>query len=99
MAIVIIGHAPNRAMYDAVTAAMEETLGGELVAQDGLIVHTASELADGSIQIVDVWATAAAAEAFEQNLLLPAFVTVGVPQELLDASPAERTETFELTTP
>lgn len=99
MAIVIIGHAPNRAMYDAVTAAMEEAIGGELVAQDGLIVHTASELADGRVQIVDVWASTAAAEAFEHNLLLPAFAKAGVPQEILDASPAERSETFEVTTP
>jgi hypothetical protein len=38
----------------------------------GLIVHTASQRADGTVQIIDVWETRQAADAFANNVIRPA---------------------------
>jgi len=96
MARVSIGHAPNREMYDAVNQAMNDANGGEMPMSPGLIVHTASELDDGRIQIVQVWESGEAEQNFVDNFLMPAFQKVGVPEEAMAAGTPERTETFEL---
>jgi hypothetical protein len=64
--VVVIGHAPSRAMYEKVGASMPSS------APAGLIVHTASEDADGTVRTVSVFESREASDAFEQDLLLPA---------------------------
>jgi hypothetical protein len=94
MAVVVIGYAPNREMYEGVDAAMAAANGGEMPSLPGLIVHTASELADGRVQIVDVWESAEAEQHFVDNFLMPAFVKAGVPEEAMADGAPERTEPF-----
>ena len=98
MGTVVIGYAPSREMYDGVNAAMRAANGGAMPSFEGCIVHTASELADGRIKIVDVWESSEAEQAFVDNHLMPAFRAAGVPEELLAANTPERTEPFELVT-
>jgi hypothetical protein len=62
--VVTVGVAPSRAMYEEV----DKALGG--LAPAGLIVHTATEVADG-IRIIDVWESRAAADAFGEQVLGP----------------------------
>ncbi|MDT4961882.1 MAG: hypothetical protein QOF87_1529 [Pseudonocardiales bacterium] len=80
--IVLIGHAPSRAMYEQVGKALD---GG---AAAGLIVHTASEDADGTVRIVDVWESRAAADAWERDVLNPAIEGV-MGASLADAAPPD----------
>ena len=96
MGIVVIGHAPNREMYEAVNDAMTAANGGQMPTFAGLVVHTASQLQDGRIQVVDVWESAEAEQNFTENFLMPAFVKAGVPAEAMAAGAPERTEPFEL---
>jgi hypothetical protein len=63
--IVLISTAPSRAMYDAAGAEVGSVLPA------GLIVHTASENADGSVRIIDFWESREAAEAFGRDVLEP----------------------------
>jgi hypothetical protein len=88
--VVIIGHAPSRAMYEEV----DRVMGG--VTPAGVIVHTASEDADGTVRIVDVWESREAADAFERDLLTPAIEKV-MGGSLADATPPDnmRTEYLE----
>ena len=94
MAQVLIGFAPSRELYDAVDAAIKQAVGDAV--PEGLIVHTASELPDGRVQIVDVWESSEAATAFEENQLFPAFAKAGVPEEVIAASRPDRLEPFEV---
>lgn len=80
MTIVLIGHAPSRAMYEEVSKSM----GGDAPA--GLIVHTASEDADGTVRIVDVWESREAADAFDRDELTPAIEKM-MGGNLADAAP------------
>ena len=68
--VVLIATAPSRALYEAV----DKVLGSDVPA--GCIVHTATEEADGTVRVVDVWESREAADAFERDLLMPAFETV-----------------------
>jgi hypothetical protein len=63
--IVQITIAPSRELYEAASA---ELVG---VIPAGLIVHTATESADGSVRIVDVWESRDAAESFGKDVLGP----------------------------
>jgi hypothetical protein len=92
--IVLIGHAPSRAMYEQVSKSMD---GGRPA---GIIVHTASEDADGTVRIVDVWESREAADAWERDVLTPAIEAV-MGGSLADASPPdsmrpEYLETFDV---
>jgi hypothetical protein len=75
MLVVMVSHAPSRDLYEKVAA--EAHIDEQR--PDGLIVHTASELADGSVRIVDVWESARHVEEFESDRLMPAFQAVGAP--------------------
>jgi len=72
MAVVFFTQAPSRAAYEQISAIVEDGSKPE-----GLIVHTATEQADGSVRIVDVWESVEANEAFGQKLM-GAFAQVGV---------------------
>ncbi len=74
MPIVQVSHADSRAEYDAVAQLLD--LSGNRPA--GLILHSASETPSGTVEIVDVWASAEHAAAFEREHLFPAFEATGV---------------------
>jgi hypothetical protein len=82
MPIVSLSTAPSRTLYEQVTK--EVDLAGNRPA--GLVLHAASELPGGEVQIVDVWESAAACEAFTTSRLFPAFAAVGV-LEMVQAGP------------
>jgi heme-degrading monooxygenase HmoA len=73
MTVVLIGTAPSREPYEQIAAAAH-------VSTDpppGIIVHTATEMPDGTVKIVDVWESRQAVEAFERDRLIPAFEAGG----------------------
>lgn len=74
MPIVQISHAPSRTEYEAVRALLD--LSADRPA--GLILHSAGETASGTVEIVNVWASAEQAAAFEREHLFPAFKASGV---------------------
>ena len=75
MPLVLISHAPSRELYERVAAEAHV----ESDPPQGCIVHTASELADGTVRIVDVWESQAHVDEFERTRLAAAFAAVGVP--------------------
>jgi len=75
MPIVMVSHAPSRDLYEQVAA--EAHIDAER--PDGLIIHTASETADGTVRIVDVWESAQHVEEFERTRLMAAFEAIGAP--------------------
>jgi hypothetical protein len=74
MTVVQVSTAPSRAAYDAVVPLVD--LAGSR--PEGLIAHTAHELPDGSVQIIDVYESREALEAFGRTRMLPAFQSAGV---------------------
>jgi hypothetical protein len=78
MPIVQISQAASRETYDAVS----NQLGLASDHPAGLIVHSASEIESGEVQIVDVWETAEHASAFERERLFPAFEAAGVMDQI-----------------
>jgi hypothetical protein len=62
----------NAEIYDAVAAKLD--VEGDPPA--GMIVHTAIDLGEGGIRIVDVWDSQQAFEAFRDDRLLPAIQAV-----------------------
>jgi hypothetical protein len=83
--VVQLTVAPSREMYDAASAELGSTRPA------GLIVHTATETADGSVRIIDVWESREAAEAFGQDVLGPIIVrqmeAAGMPAEMPGPAP------------
>lgn len=84
MAIVFSTGAPNRQAYEALSTTVEAD--GK---PPGLIVHTATELADGSVKIVDVWESKEACDAFGEKLM------AGFAQLGIDASEGPAPEILE----
>jgi hypothetical protein len=74
MPIVQLSHADSRAEYDAVTQLLDFSANRPA----GLILHAASETPTGTVEIVDVWASAEHAAAFEREHLFPAFEATGL---------------------
>lgn len=74
MPIVQVSHADSRAQYEAVSELLDLSANRPA----GLILHSASETPSGTIEIVDVWASAEHAAAFEREHLFPAFEATGV---------------------
>jgi hypothetical protein len=77
MSIVMVSHAPSRDLYEQVAAEAHI----DVERPDGLIIHTASETADGTVRIVDVWESQQHVDAFERTrlILIPAFEAIGAP--------------------
>jgi hypothetical protein len=89
MAVVLIANVPSRELYESVSAAAH-------VNDDpppGVIVHTATEMPDGTVKIIDVWESQADFEAFERDRLMPAFQSLGGPAE---PPPREVYEPFDV---
>jgi len=74
MAVVQVSSAPSRELYDAVVGHLD--LEGNRPA--GMLLHSAAELPSGEIQIVDVYESTDALQAFGQSRLFPAFAAAGV---------------------
>lgn len=74
MPIVQVSHADSRAQYEAVSELLDLSANRPA----GLILHSASETPSGTIEIVDIWASADHAAAFEREQLFPAFEAAGV---------------------
>ena len=85
MAVVLITYASSRDEYEQ----LADDTGN--VAPLGCIVHTASELDDGRVRVVDVWESQDAINDFFQNTLGPAFAKHGI-----EAERPELTETFNI---
>jgi heme-degrading monooxygenase HmoA len=74
MPVVQVSQAGSRGEYESVSSQLD--LQGDR--PPGLILHSASETASGEVEIVDVWESAEAARAFEQERLLPIFEAAGL---------------------
>ena len=90
MAVVVIAEASGRKSYEAVDPHLN--LAGDL--PNGLIVHTASEMPDGTVRIVNVWQSRADLEAFRRTRLFPAFDTAGIRAETETGPRPTYLETF-----
>jgi hypothetical protein len=62
MPIVMISHAPSRELHGRVAADAHT----DRDRPSGLVVHTASEMPDGSVRIVDVWESQEHVDEFER---------------------------------
>jgi len=89
MAIVFFTGAPSRDAYEQISAIVESD--GK---PEGLIVHTATEQADGMVRIVDVWESQEAVDAFGQKLM-GAFAQLGLTDEAA-AHPPEVLQPFRV---
>jgi hypothetical protein len=93
MAIVQLSTAPSRADYERVAQIVD--IAGDRPA--GLMLHAASELSNGEVQIVDVWDTAESIAEFSRNRILPAFAQVGMVDRANQNGPT-RSDTINLVT-
>ena len=89
MAIAQVSTAPSRELYDAVVKQLD--LEGQR--PSGLLVHAASEMPSGEIQIIDVYESR---EAFTRSRLFPAFAAAGVEDIAMRAEPPVAHEAFDL---
>ena len=93
MTVVQISQAPDRAAYEAVRAALPTE------PPAGLLLHTAHELPDGTVQLVDDYRTAQDLRAFVEGTLFPAFERAGrLAQTTAQARPVPH-EAFFVQTP
>lgn len=74
MAIVQVSSAGSRDEYEAVDRLLDLTSNRPA----GMLLHSASENADGSVLLVDVWESDDAMDAFERERLFPAFEAGGL---------------------
>jgi hypothetical protein len=90
MALMLVSNAPSRDAYDAIERIVDIT--GDR--PSGLLLHSAAEMADGTVLIVDIWESDAAMDAFERERLVPAFATGGMADAM--QAPPTRHSTFHL---
>ncbi|WP_235779634.1 hypothetical protein [Sinomonas notoginsengisoli] len=88
MPVAMVSYADTRDQYDSVPTVLDPK-------PAGLILHAASELPDGRVQIVDVWESIDASKAFEQTLF-PAFEKAGLLEEMMSREQPVAYETFDL---
>jgi hypothetical protein len=92
MAVVQVAHAPSRELYEQVTKLLEIPS----TPMAGLIVHAAAELPSGEVQIVDVYESAEALNAFTEERLMPAFAQAGVLEVAMERGRPDSYEVFNL---
>ena len=90
MAIVQVSSAASRDVYEAIDRLLDLTANRPV----GMLMHTASENADGSVLLVDVWESDAAMDDFERERLFPALQAGG--QGAAMQEPPTRHQTFNL---
>ncbi|MDT4924714.1 MAG: hypothetical protein QOG01_2427 [Pseudonocardiales bacterium] len=78
MTVVQISQASNREQYQQIAKIVDLTDNRPA----GLLLHAATELPDGTVQIVDVYDSAEALEAFGQQRIFPAFAEAGILAEM-----------------
>lgn len=84
----------NRSQFDEVNKYLDPR-----DVSDGLILHAATEMADGRIQVVDVYADEQSLQRAGRERIFPAFKKAGVFDMLMAAPAPEVAEVFELTLP
>ena len=89
MTLLQVSEAPSRRDYDEVV----KILGDGRPA--GRLVHAAAELPDGRVQIVDVFESQDAVDAFGK-VIMDAFDRAGMMDQMLAAGPPTPYETFVL---
>jgi hypothetical protein len=94
MAVAQVSSAPSRELYDAVL----KHLGLDEQRPEGLIVHAASELPSGEVQIIDVYDSEDALRAFAESRLFPAFAAAGVGDLAMSGPRPVSYPTFDLVT-
>ena len=87
MPVAMVSYADSKAEYDAVPDVMNPK-------PHGLLVHAASELPDGRVQIIDVWQDHATAQHFAETVLFPAFRQAGVLEQMMAGPQPVAYETF-----
>lgn len=92
MPVVQIAIAPSRAEYEKVRG----LLNLQADPPAGSIHHNAAELPNGEVQIIDVWESRAAAEAFGERIF-KVFAEAGVLEMVMErGGPPELHEVFDL---
>lgn len=92
MPVAQVSTAPSREHYDAVLKHLD--LDAQRPA--GLILHAASELPSGEIQMIDVYDSREALQSFAESRLFPAFAEAGVAELAMSAAPPVAYDTFDL---
>ncbi|HET7311247.1 MAG TPA: hypothetical protein VFJ17_07965 [Mycobacteriales bacterium] len=92
MAVAQVSSAPSRELYDAVTKQLD--LDGQR--PEGMLIHAASELPSGEVQIIDVYESREALEAFAKSRLFPAFAAAGVEDVAMRGGRPVAYEAFDL---
>ena len=89
MTVAMVSYSDSRAQYESV---------GDVTTPKprGLVLHAASELPDGRVQIIDVWEDQDSAQSFEKDVLFPAFQQAGLLEQLMAAPHPVGDQTFEL---
>lgn len=90
MAIVQVSNAASRNAYEAIDRLLDLTSNRPT----GMLMHTASENADGSVLLVDVWESDDAMDLFEKERLFPALEAGG--QGAAMQEPPTRHQVFKL---
>jgi|BarGraNGADG00312_1021997.scaffolds.fasta_scaffold17806_3 hypothetical protein len=88
MPVAMVSFADSKAQYDAVPGVMTPK-------PQGLLVHAASELPDGRVQIIDVWEDEASSRTFAEKVLFPAFRQAGLLEQMMAAPQPVAYETFD----
>jgi hypothetical protein len=91
MTVVMLSTAPSRVLYERVAGVIDTSSN----MPDGLILHTATEVGDGSVHIIDVWETRDEAEHFAANRLAPAIAAVAEGLDSDQPPPASEPEFLE----
>ena len=88
MPVAMVSYADSKAEYDSVTGVMSPK-------PQGLLVHAASELPDGRVQIIDLWQDRASSQSFAEKVLFPAFQRAGLLERLMAGPQPEAYDTFD----
>ncbi len=91
MPVTHVSEAPSRELYES----LSQKVGLLSDRPMGLILHTAGETATGTVQIINVWASRADADAFERDRLLPVFEAAGLTERITTGPRPVVAEAFE----
>jgi hypothetical protein len=79
MAVVQVSQAPSRGQYERVARIVN--LDG--ARPEGLVLHIATDLPTGEVQIIDVYETAEQLAAVGEQRVMPAFAQAGVLEQVM----------------
>ncbi len=87
MPVAMVSHADSKAEYESIPDVLNPK-------PQGLLMHAASELPDGRVQIIDVWQDQATAQNWAETVLFPAFRDAGLLEKMMAGPQPEAYETF-----